>query len=428
MTCKEVEIWLLSTKAASDLPARVERHLEACPGCRQQRQQLAALDRHAHRLPVPPPSPGARQRLLERVSQTEQVGSEIDIPTLPTETTWSKGLRYAGYAMAACVLFGVGLFSGRQVGAPEPERVAKTGAEKDKKDPKAEVELPGAHAAAKKSEASPTVYPRDVQPRPDVTAKLFAINVQLARATSEPERFTGLGQFAAALREAADDLVRQGRPDELPAVVEAYERVLRDGVVALAWSLPQDRRVAATASLRSELQRPMPPSHEQLPLVRYHLNAIDEANAETIKLLTADDAPASRQTSPMRHPLVLLAVYAARQANETRLLARAELSAELALEMSRTAVYRAAGAQAKEATLLAGHVAELMDAGVVRQIERAAEKNEIDAECLNRVRGTASDVRQMLNDNLRAARAPNAELATALDRIDAALKRVTAPG
>src|SRR5437660_12277876 len=74
MNCRRVET-LLSDHLEGFLPKRVSEqitaHLDGCPACRRQRNEMTALSAGLRQLPSPPPPPDLRRRALDHWAAEE---------------------------------------------------------------------------------------------------------------------------------------------------------------------------------------------------------------------------------------------------------------------------------------------------------------------------------------------------------------------
>ncbi|MEN6561538.1 MAG: zf-HC2 domain-containing protein [Acidobacteriota bacterium] len=107
--------------------ARLERHLAACPGCRELEADLRKIVAGAARLGAPEPSgrvwASIRADLAGRPA--EAAAGRKRAFRRPAPGAWLPAFRYAGVAAAAVVLVAAGIVAGRRVGrgpaAPGPE-------------------------------------------------------------------------------------------------------------------------------------------------------------------------------------------------------------------------------------------------------------------------------------------------------------------
>src|SRR4051812_14108053 len=111
MTCQEIQHWLLLSKPAVPLPGAVRPHLDACPRCRLRCEQLRLLDDQVNSLPLPPPEPAARARLMARIAQTPQ--ERAPAPVVRLHLRW-----VAAAAVAASLLIAVTWMVARRPASP----------------------------------------------------------------------------------------------------------------------------------------------------------------------------------------------------------------------------------------------------------------------------------------------------------------------
>jgi hypothetical protein len=201
----------------------VRAHLAGCPACRRWQRQLLRLERHVPLLPVPPSQ--AKERLLgELLSQPEPAPAAAPTPILPHP--WGEGreggpsvplpripwwrrplvVRISG-AAAAAVLIACGILFGRALTRQEPVVAEAPLAEQD------------------------------------LVIRLVDCDARLAETDSPSQRVQALADVADALRRESDALRRaNGGEDELREVARLYAKVIREGLVARARTLPRDER------------------------------------------------------------------------------------------------------------------------------------------------------------------------------------------
>jgi hypothetical protein len=409
MTCKEVELWLLTTKAVATLPPKLERHLETCPACRQQQGQLRILDQRVAQLPVPPPSVDAKARLLGQLTRTAQKPLMDDgPPTLPFVRPQRWLPRYAAFAAAAAVLFAIGIFTGRQFDGQSTSMVKANGDKKDAKNVTTER-------------------------RTDVIAMLVEIDAKLAKASSPREQFDYLNQTTTQLRSTGVHLARHGPLDDLPIIVEAHERVLKDGLLALADTLPKATRAADTSfivgKLREAAAHPEAPAQEIVPLAVALLSRMRTSTTEALEALQEQRAAPKSSTTASWQPLTIALVGYGNQlalCSSKDPLTRAELSVDLATQVGHGVVLRAASDK-DAAAVLCQKLAYLVNQGVGDNwiAAEGQKKDEKDVERLDNIRRKTIDLAVLLRANLANVPA-NPELTGALDSIDREVTRMSA--
>jgi hypothetical protein len=211
MNCETCQRRLLATEDPKVPAAEVRAHLAGCPACQRWQRQLLRLERHVPLLPVPPSQ--ARERLLgELLGQPVPAPAAVPLPPpsapLPRKPWWRRPLvvRVSG-AAAAAVLIACGILLGRVLTRQEP--------------PVAEAPLA----------------------EQDFVIRLVDCDTRLAETDSPSKRVQTLAELADALHRESDALRRaNGGEDELREVARLYARVIREGIVARARTLPRDER------------------------------------------------------------------------------------------------------------------------------------------------------------------------------------------
>jgi hypothetical protein len=404
MKCPEVLPWLSSTRPGQPLPASVSRHLKRCPNCQRQQRQLEALDDRVKQLatPVPPISPEAKKQLLDRIARTPQVRH----PAGPSR--WPHILKYGAFAAAAAVLVAVGWYFG-QMGQGPPTLIAQKGeadeveprqAKNDKSIPKDDGQSSTiVEVAAPKSDARPLL-------RRDLYAQLLTEDIRLAKASITAEQIEPLFHISEHLRAEADVLAKNGPLEELPAVVEAYEYVLKQGLVARARALPKVQRGVLLSSVIVRLKDSLTvPSFdtEPVPLIADLFASMRRSATEAIDALE-DKTTASLNVTPVSMSpnslLGLLVQDAVRLSAESDPLKKAEICSELAQRLAPATVLLAADGQSEQVKVLSDQMHELMQNGVLRNLERAR-RNQAHQEKMEQIHKHASCALDLLDKNLQ---------------------------
>ena len=76
MKCRDVKLWLLSSRANDPLPAALRRHLEGCVRCRAKRQTLSRLDERVRALPLAPTTAAANEEFRRRTKTQASLPSQ----------------------------------------------------------------------------------------------------------------------------------------------------------------------------------------------------------------------------------------------------------------------------------------------------------------------------------------------------------------
>ena len=100
---------LIRGELPRDMRAEIEAHAQACPHCRKsidQARQIAELLRRASAQPAPE---GFADRVIARARQKEQEKKEKRVNVLHPFMSWAGGSRLWRAAIAAGLIFGVGI-------------------------------------------------------------------------------------------------------------------------------------------------------------------------------------------------------------------------------------------------------------------------------------------------------------------------------
>ena len=281
MNCDACRQLLSMSAEVESAPAEAWGHLADCPDCRAWQQQLALIEENVRRLPVPPsqpgkflesiladppdvagqdhppvaatapapaagsappaPPPGPPQAPLP-VAGPVAVVSFAPPPVVPlvAPPRWS-GQRWlvavGGSAAAAALLIACGIFLGNLVSSAL-QRDEPVAANKEL-DPTKDVK----------------VEPGEPEPPKTLLAVLLASNLGLAEAETPRERVEELAKIARALYGEAPKLARAAAPKEMEKLATLYARVIREGVVPRARSLPREERRTALGAIAGELAR-----------------------------------------------------------------------------------------------------------------------------------------------------------------------------
>ncbi len=221
MNCDTCQRRLLAAENPAAPPAPVQAHLDGCPACRRRQRQLLRVERHVHRLPVPP-SRGKAEFLREFVGRPAAAR-----PAPQSVPWWRRRLtgRLVG-ATAAAVLIAAGIYLGVMV-SRSPSR----------------------------SDAPQTRAPEPEPPAQDLVARLLDCDVRLAEANTPVERVRALADAADALHRESRTLTRADGGKELQTLAALYESVIQDGVVRRAQAVPAAERREVLGEIAKELTR-----------------------------------------------------------------------------------------------------------------------------------------------------------------------------
>jgi hypothetical protein len=214
MNCKAIQRYLLSVEDPVRLPSDLHEHVEACPECSAWRWRLLHIERHIPGLPVPPSTALARvQRRLLRVPATQLA------PRTAGASPWRW--RWTAIGLAASILLIVwGLW-------------AWLG--------------PNGSARAPIAQKKP---PADL-----LLASLFQRHLDLARAADARQRLEALAAMAHDLSAESHPLVAAADAEGLEKLGDCYGRVVREGIVERARTLPAGQTPAFLKGIADRLDR-----------------------------------------------------------------------------------------------------------------------------------------------------------------------------
>lgn len=381
MKCDEAQIWLLSSRDDDSAPPPVQDHLDGCAACISMRQSLTQIDSQVRDLPLPRSNPVVRAQMWHRLPDRPETASPIKPPPSGIRSpAWRRGW----LAAAAVLLFALGCIVGHSIG------VGRDG------DRQTDVGIASAND------------------RKPVDVRILELVAAMSAATSEEDRIELLGDMAEELHSEVVILVERRELDQLPLLTGLYDTVVKDGLARAVAGLPEARRAAAVAplleQLRSAEEQMASLTDKALPAVAELVRPLQTSTQEAVELLRAGKAPVSRPASlpGQEQPLVAHLVHQGlRLATEQDPVRRADLSAELSPRVATAVVHLSVqGAPEQSANLELG-LAELMENGVVSNLERAkppVDKPGREAD-LERMRKKAAQAMEVLEKNLANARA-----------------------
>lgn len=225
MKCKVVQRRLLSITNPEHVPANLRSHLARCGACREWHNQLIILERHIPVLPIP--SSRGKAKLMRHLLREEvTAGNSTNPPpqTLldsPTATIYDRPLNKSrsrslilGVA-AALLLIALGWL--------------------------------GLQSWLETTLARPSKPVADA-----LLASLVERDLRLARAGTPRERIEILADVAEDLHGETNALARAASQEELTALANLYDEVVRQGILKQAQALPSGdrRRTLEPISLR----------------------------------------------------------------------------------------------------------------------------------------------------------------------------------
>jgi hypothetical protein len=244
MKCEACQHLLLTIARPDEPPGEAAQHLAECPACQEWHRQLLRIESNVHRIPVP--HSRGRERLLQKILEVEPSQPWPTAPaTVPLRrrSRWHVTALGAAGLVAAAVLIACGIFLGNVLSrslrpAAEPSPLAKGPLPKTPADKHQEEKMPAGQAPA-----SPLL------------ARLLAHDLDLAEARTPRQRVETLAALADELKEETSALAQVAGPDDLRDLARLYRKVVREGVVARAHSLPASQRRAVLEPIAERLQR-----------------------------------------------------------------------------------------------------------------------------------------------------------------------------
>jgi hypothetical protein len=236
MNCDLVQRRLLSSADPETVPADLRAHLAVCGCCRDWQQHLVQIDRNIPLLPVPRSRGRARllQRFLPQAEQAENrqerekqiVPSPVarsSPPPLrlgPGRMSWTVRLAAATAALVLIALLGV--FGLHYLNWPPQD---------------------------------PPPAPAPLPPANPLLAGLVQHDLRLATAATPRERIVILADLADEMLDPARALAVETAGGQLDALARLYERVIREGILKQARSLPVAERCEILAPITQQLAR-----------------------------------------------------------------------------------------------------------------------------------------------------------------------------
>jgi hypothetical protein len=207
MNCRDIAKWLLAADSVTAVPGAMRGHLKECARCRRRRQRVHRLNRAVATLPLPADNPAARARILEKIAEPAALPTNGTLPATllplpdrrpaPVRGRWRWRSLLARAAMILVIVGGFGWLTW-YTGDPQPQH----------------------HEAPAEGEE-------------ELLVKLIESHLHLAKGDPE-KRFQVLVDMAGDLRTESLRLASADAEDELFALVDLYERVVNEGLVARA--------------------------------------------------------------------------------------------------------------------------------------------------------------------------------------------------
>ena len=381
MRCKEAYVCLLSAQSPDRLPLALQKHLQRCDQCRQRRRRLCTLEAKFQSVP-PPAVPGAaRAAILQKLAEDAPEQSAVVVLPLPEQIPQRRPLLLAAAAVALLAL-GVGLGWGlARFGAPAPS-------------------VPVAPAGG---------------PREATVGRILDSDLRLAAAVTAPEQLAALADIAGELSAEALRLAHEGPAADVLLVSELYERVVWQGLVKRAQSLPADAQEELLPPLTAQLAETAraadgaPALAGAAPGLRVLANAAREAG-RSLSAQTPPPEPRAPAWQPARTGLLrdllgAVVVEGLRLAEADDPLRRADCCTAVAEHLVQGILLAAADGDADRSECLGGFLGSVMDRGVAVNLERfhATEPPALRRAEAEQIGGRSAQAMEVLQRNLAQA-------------------------
>lgn len=394
MSCRRAYAWMLAAETPEQTPPpAVGRHLRACFKCRRRYRRVLRLLTEVRQLTPPAENPAVRERFLA------QFRPPMPAPSLRPATLWRRprlGLRLACAAAAAVLL--ISLLSWGLLRRPRP--------------------------APTQPERAQTPLPVAPESPPPLLSSVLQRDLHLARVTSPLERFQTLASLAGdlgaeVLRQAAGTAQREA--DRLALL---YERVLREGVVARAPTVPAAQRQQLTTvadDLRqrgAEAERLADARPAAAPALRRMADSSRTAAREL--LASPAEAPVRSAPKPKRTGILLddLVADGLCLALEDDPLRRADTCTDVADSLARAILEASGHGDHDHLSHLGSYLGMFAHDGVEDNLQRAEAQDQTPArkKQIEHVRLRAAEAIAPLEQQLERAPAPErAGLSRALE-------------
>lgn len=251
MNCNTIRSRLLEMEDPGQPTEAVRAHLRECAACDAWQRRLVQIERNAARLPVPLSTGRAAvvQRILSpdslnATATTETVRSPTR-STLPDEQPFAIGselqVRYSGAGRGAVVHDPQTARRRLVVGAA----IAAAGL----------LLVLSSWLIVRKPAGEPGVASRPKAVPDPLVARLVDRDLKLAAAQEPKDRVQTLAEIADDIRGETSNLVNHAEADELMHLARLYDRVVRDGVIAQARTVPLADREGVLGAIADQLAR-----------------------------------------------------------------------------------------------------------------------------------------------------------------------------
>ncbi len=348
MTCHDVEAWMLSVESPNRPSAEVRRHIRSCAACRRAFGRLVRLIHEVSTAPLPPVSPGARDRLLTRIASLPAT-LPLPEPAAPTRKSlpWKQVVHspWARYAAAAVLFLALGV---------------------------------GLAFLARSRQGSDGPRPERADRQPEAVEDRVLVHHLVLAETHEPvARLDALNDMAGDVREETIQQAQKGASDDLTLLVWLHARILHEGIQRVARTLPGNPQVLAAPIVAKleQAERRLKASARDVPKgSALALEQVGRHVHETIVALNGGPAgqpPAT--TAPVvlasRSLLQVLVLSSLETAIEEDPVKRAAHSTDVAGRLADTLAEQAGKVEPNEASRLAEALQSVMERGVRNNLE-----------------------------------------------------------
>ncbi len=225
MNCETCQRRLLATEDPATPATEVQAHLADCSACQRWQRQLLRIERHVPLVPVP--ASRAKNRFLNKflILEAPEPATVSPPPTVPPPAVpWWRRPLAVRFVRAAAIVISSGLLCGYLLvrRGPTPDTPVAVAPEADQ----------------------------------DLVARLVDCDVNLAAANTARKRVETLTDVADALVREAHALRRaNGGEVELREVAQLHAKVIREGIVAHANTVPAAERRQVLGRIASRLAR-----------------------------------------------------------------------------------------------------------------------------------------------------------------------------
>jgi hypothetical protein len=244
----------------SDLGPEAAAHVAECLLCRAWQQQLIKIEHNVRLLPTPSSSPQAflDQHIFQnrpaatpptipmgRLAEERPATLPMSSPTARPTPRWRQPrwlATVAGGLAAAGILIACGIFLGNML-----SRALRDDGDLVVKNDKSPSPAGKKDVALDAPKAAPQLNP--------LVAKLLESDLQLAEADTPRQRVEQLARIAGALDGETTKYGNVRAGAELDRLAKLYGKVIQDGVVARARTLPREERRAVLTGIADQLDK-----------------------------------------------------------------------------------------------------------------------------------------------------------------------------